>query len=177
MEPQKFYDADGNEVSGYTPEQFTQAIEAAKAAVVPPPAADHAPAPVNPPAPANANEPAPWAKEAIDKMNSFVEQQTAQIKERVATTLTTEQRAELDANFNKLTGFDQTPDGLSKRAEAAYLLTTGQPFNADAVNLQGLNSVNVGRVIPLNNTVTPGEKMLGDMMGITEEDRKKFASK
>lgn len=169
----EYFDKDGNPVEGvYTKEQVDAMVEAAKVAATP-----AAPEPAAPAAPA-ADEPPAWAKPIIEKVNSLSQNTVNAVINGVATGLDADNKTKLQENFNRLAGYPDTPEGIEARAQAAYLLTTGQQYNANAIHMGNINAAGSGRV-NINDKAQTSEKdaFFGKMLGITDEDRAKYGKK
>jgi hypothetical protein len=67
---------------------------------------------------------------------------------------------------------------MARRAEDAYLLATGEKFNAGTVNVQNLmSSGNGGRTHTENKVTTEADKEIQSALGITTADVEKFTKK
>lgn len=167
------FDKDGNPVEGvFTQEELDakikEAVEAQSAAVVPP-------APETPPAPTTPDEPPAWAKGLIERIDRLDGNQQSAVVKNYTVGLDADKQKEFQANYEKLAGYDNTQDGMDRRAQDAYLLTTGQRFNSEAVDMKSVAAGFGGAGNP-NSPVKPtGEqKAIQDALGITEDDVKKY---
>jgi hypothetical protein len=167
------YDAEGNLIEGYlSPEEVAAKIEAEKAewAKIKPPA------PVTTEQKSNEDEPPAWFKPFAEQVQKLSGNQTSTFIKDYVSNLDADKQKEFDAKFNSLTGYDDSPEGIQKRAQDAYLLTTGQPYNATAVNMQNIVASTGGPVRP-SAPKPEVDKGIQEVLGITEEDANKYASK
>lgn len=174
----EFFDKDGNPVEGvYTKEQVDAMVEAAKAAAAPvatPATPTETPVPATP----VVEEPPAWAKTVIEQVNTLTENTRRQYVDQVTAGLSAEDKAKLSENYNRLAGYDDTPEGIQARAQAAYLLTTGQQYTASHVHMGNMNAAGSGKVnINERPQATEADAFFGKMLGITDEDRAKYGVK
>ena len=168
-----FYDKDGNAVADvYTKEQVDAMVAAATPVAAPALAA--APEPAAP----TIDELPAWAKPVIDQVNTLTENTRRAHIDQVSVTLSSEEKTKLDENYNRLTGYDNSAEGIAARAQAAYLLTTGQQYTASQINMGNMNAAGNGKInINENHKPTEADAFFGTMLGITDEDRAKFGKK
>lgn len=169
------YDADGNLVEGYlSPEEVTAKLDAEKIAWE----AANPPAPVVVPpvaAPA-ADAPPAWAQSIIDKVEQLSGNQKSTLVKDFTSGLDADKQKEFDAKFNSLSGYEETPEGIQKRAQDAYLLTTGQQYSATPINMQNIAASTGGPVRPAASAPAI-DKELGAIFGNTEDDISKYGKK
>jgi hypothetical protein len=159
----ELYDADGNLVEGYlSPEEVAAKIEAEKAAWQKPAE------PVTPaPAATNDNEPPAWFKPFAEQVQKIAGNQTSTFIKDYVSGLDADKQKEFDAKFNSLTGYDESPEGIQRRAQDAYLTE---------VNMQNIVASTGGPVRP-SAPKPEVDKGIQAVFGITEEDANKYASK
>lgn len=171
------FDKDGNPVEGvFSQAELDAKIAEAKAAVVPPVVTPTVPAtPVVPAAP------------LVDPLLTSLQEQVTTLSKGFETSVTTKFAGGLDADkkaaFEKkfeelavLSSYDKTPEGLQRRAADAYALTTGQPFNFDALNMGNLGNVNGKAPTVPNKELREEDKAIAAALGNTPEDYKKYGS-
>jgi hypothetical protein len=183
----KAFDVEGKEIEVFSQEEldaklkeFTEKTASEKADADAKAAADKAAADAAAAAAGgNSDEVPAWAKPIIDTVNSLKSNHTQTYVERVATGLDADRRKLVETKFATLTtGYEETPEGMARRAEDAYLLATGEKFNAGTVNVQNLmSSGNGGRTQTDNKVVTETDKEIQSALGITSADAEKFAKK
>jgi len=181
----KAFDAEGKEIEVFSQEEldaklkeFTEKTASEKAEADAKAAADKAAADAAAAAGGNNDEVPAWAKPIIDTVNSLKSNHTQTYVEKVATGLDADKRKLVETKFAGLTGYEETPEGMARRAEDAYLLATGEKFNAGTVNVQNLmSSGNGGRTQTDNKVVTETDKEIQSALGITSADAEKFAKK
>lgn len=102
------------------------------------------------------------------------------VTSKYGTGMTPEQKAAFDAKFTELSSLptyaDTTPAGLEKRAEAAYTLATGQPYQYNAMNMQNLGISGGKSPTAPNNELKEEDKSIAAALGNTPEDYKKFGT-
>lgn len=171
------YDADGNLVEGmFSQEEVDAQIEEAKKAFIP------------------VTTDAPVAPPVVDIVKKDDEDVIAKMQEQINTLVrnsqlggTSKYLSGLDADksvvFNKQfddlgkTGsYEDTPDGLQKRSEAAYLLTVGQPFDYNALNMGNLSAVSGRTAAKPADELTEVDRGLASMFGNTVDDYKKYGN-
>lgn len=181
----KAFDKDGNEIDVFSQEEldaklkeFTDktASEKAEADAKAKAAADKAVADAA--AGGNNDEVPAWAKPIIAAVDSLKSNHTQGYVEKVATGLDADKRKLVETKFAGLSGYDETPDGMARRAEDAYLLATGEKFNAGTVNMQNLmGSGSGGRTATTDKVTTEADKEIQSALGITTADIEKFTKK
>ncbi len=173
------FDKDGNPVDGvFSQEELDAKI--AELTKAPEPAAPVAPiapaAPVVPPAP-TVDPLVTQLKEQLDNLTKSFEMT---VTTKYGTGMTPEQKAAFDAKFTELSSLptyaDTTPAGLEKRAEAAYTLATGQPFQYNAMNMQNLGASGGKAPTVANNELKEEDKPIAAALGNTPEDYKKYGT-
>jgi len=98
--------------------------------------------------------------------------------DRYKTNLDGDQVTELQNKFNSLTGYDETPEGMQRRAEDAYLLTTGQRFDAGTMDMKNIASGVGGKAgVTAPPQASADEQALRSALGISEEDIQKYGNK
>ncbi len=163
------FDKDGNPVENVmTAEQVAEKIAAAKKEWE-----EKNKPPVAAPVPPPSDEPPAWFKPFAETVNRLATNQQSTIVADVVSAVEADKRELFNTKFNNLTGYPETPEGLQARARDAYVLTTGQPYNAPAVNMQNIVAANGRPVIP---QAPKGEvnKEVAAVFGISEEDVKKY---
>ena len=81
------------------------------------------------------------------------------------------------AKYSSLTGYAETPEGLARRSEDAYLLATGEKYNAGTVNMGNLIASGGGKSNTDAKVVTEADKSINEALGNTAEDIAKFGKK
>lgn len=164
------FDKDGNPVEGvFTQAELDAKLAAEKAAweesqkqTTPPPVS---------------NEPPDWFKPFAEQVQKLAGNQTTTVVKDYTANLDADKKAEFDRRFNALAvGYDDTIEGQQKRAADAYLLATGQPYDANTINLTNLTA-GVGSPVKPSATPTAADKDIQQVLGITEEDVNKYGNK
>lgn len=173
------FDKDGNPVENV----FSQEELDAKIAEAVKTAKPADPTPVTPPTP-----PAPTEQKSDDVMNvlkslqetvnSLVKTTETNGASKFTASLDAEKKKTFETQFEALqkTGlYENTPEGIEKRAAAAYTLTTGETFDAGNFNMGNLGAVGGGKA-PIKSTteMTEADKQISAALGNTEDDIKKF---
>lgn len=70
--------------------------------------------------------------------------------------------------------YENTPEGIEKRAAAAYVLTTGESIDAGNFNMGNLSSVGSKAPVKVNTEISETDKQISAALGNTEEDIKKY---
>lgn len=179
----KAFDKDGNEIDVFSQEELdaklkeisdkaaTDRAEADAKAAADKAAADAA-------AGGDEGEQVPaWAKGLMDSVASLRTNHTQTFVEKVTNGLDADKRKLVEAKFAGLSGYDETAEGLARKAEDAYLLATGEKFNAGTVNMSNLISSGGGRTVIGDKVVTEADKEIQAALGITPADVEKFAKK
>ncbi len=177
------FDKDGNPVEGvFTQAEVDAKIAEAKALAVA--AAGAVPPVVTPPTPATpVTPPAP----VVDPLIASLQEQVAALTTGFQTSITSKFSGGLDADkktafetkFNELgvlSSYDKTPQGMERRAADAYALTTGQPFNFDALNMGNLGATGGKAPTVPNTELKEEDKALAEVLGNKPEDYKKYGS-
>lgn len=183
----KYFDADGNEVDGFTQAELdAKAKELADAAAAKAIEDYKAANPVKTQeqidAEKKAAEKAKADSEPIAKLTKTVETLQQQLnQERVAGFARTyagadaTKQAEFKTKFDRLTGYADTPEGIAERAADAAKLIGVDPVSVDISAVAGTGG---GRNIDANKQVqaTEADKIVQKALGITAEDVKKYSS-
>lgn len=172
------FDKDGNPVEGvFTQAELDAKIEEAKKAFTPVASTE---TPVVDPTKVTATP-------ALDPIITSLQEQVAalatgfqsSVTSKFATGLDADKKTAFETKFKELAAlpsYDQTPQGLERRAADAYAITTGQPFNFDALNMGNLG-VSGGKAPTAPNTELKEEdKGLAALLGNKPEDYKKYGS-
>ena len=171
----EYFDVNGDAITDkvYTQAEVdAQIAEAAKVAnVVVPPVV--VPPVVPPTAPA-------FDPTIIDNLtktiNSFVESKKSETLNRFAGSLDADKQTAIKARFDSLTGYEDTAEGIEKRANDAYTLEVGQRFDAGAFNMQNLSSNTGKNTISDPKRSTELDTEISKMLGHTAEDITKYSS-
>lgn len=126
----------------------------------------------------------PWAKKFVDGFNTLQEQvnnlngnQTTTHISRFKNAVDTARQADFQTKFDSLTGYENTPEGLEKRAADAYLLTTGQRYEESGMDMRGFTSNGRGPVDTIKPTNSESIKAIDQTFGISEADAEKYGNK
>lgn len=167
------FDSEGNKVEGVMTQAEVEAkIAAEKAAWEA--SKTTPPAPAAPAADPNAVP--EWFKPFAETVTRLSGNQTTMVTKEIADGLDADKREAFTKRFDSLTGYDETPEGIQRRAQDAYLLTTGQPYQAQAINMQNVAAAGGGPTRP-SAPAPEIDKAFGATFGITDEDRNKFGNK
>lgn len=71
--------------------------------------------------------------------------------------------------------YENTPEGIEKRAAAAYMLTTGESFDAGNFDMGNLSGTSGKSPAKPNAEQSEVDKQLSEVLGNTEEDVKKYS--
>jgi hypothetical protein len=123
------------------------------------------------------NEMPEWAQSLVQKVESLSSNATRGFVERVSSTLDTDRRKEVETKFNQLTGYDETPEGLARRAEDAYLLATGERYNAGRVDMSNLAAAGGVKTQTDSKVISEADKQIQAALGITAADIEKYGKK
>jgi hypothetical protein len=118
-----------------------------------------------------------WATSLIERLQVIENNGTKTYINNVTSMLDADKKKEVEAKFNQLTGYENSPEGLTRRAEDAHLLTTGERYNANSVDLQNLTAAGGGRTNVSGPAVTEVDKGIQSVLGITGADVEKFGKK
>lgn len=118
-----------------------------------------------------------WAKTLVQKVDSLSNHNTQSYLSKVVTGLDSDKAKEVEAKYASLTGYAETPEGLARRSEDAYLLATGQKYNAGTVNMSNLMAAGGGKSNTDAKVLTEVDKNINDALGNTAEDIAKFGKK
>lgn len=169
-----YFDAEGNPITDkvYTQAEVdAQIAEAAKVAdpVVPPIVVSSVVPPVS-----------AFDTTIIDKLsatiNSFVESKKSETLNRFSGSLDADKQTAIKARFDSLTGYEDTAEGIEKRANDAYTLEVGQRFDAGAFNMQNLSSSTSKNTISNPKRSTELDTEISKMLGHSAEDITKYSS-
>lgn len=118
-----------------------------------------------------------WAQTLAQKVDSLSNNATRSFVDRVSSTLDSDRRREVEAKFNQLAGYDETPEGLARRAEDAYLLATGERYNAGSVDMSNLAAAGGGKTQTDSRVISEADKQIQAALGITPADIEKYGKK
>lgn len=177
----KAFDAEGNEIEVFSKEELDAQIEATKTKLAEDAkAADEAAKKAAEDVVAgtkNDDEMPGWAKTLVEKVNLISSNETKTYLGKVTSGLDADKRKDVEAKYNNLTGYDETPEGLARRSEDAYLLATGQKYQAGTVDMNNLVASGGGKSVVDGAPVAEVDKGLQSLLGITKEDVDKYAKK
>jgi len=173
--PRKFTDEEGNEIEVKTDEEIAADIEAARLEAIEEYKKN------NPPAETPAKTQEEGAVDPIEELKKTVEglQTTLRAKEikdlaRTYAPGDTAKQAEFEKGFSRLSGYENTPEGMLEQAEAAAKIAGIDVSSVSVADVAGTGS---GRNIDSKASVAKSEAdaVIQKALGITEEDVKKFA--
>ncbi len=118
-----------------------------------------------------------WAKTLSQKVDSLSNHNTQSYLGKVVTGLDADKAKEVQAKYDSLGGYAETPEGLARRSEDAYLLATGQKYNGETVNIGNLMASGQGRSHIDPKVTTEVDKNINAALGNTPEDIAKFGKK
>ena len=166
------FDSEGNKVEGVmTAAEVAAKIEAEKATWA---AEQKPPAPAAPAADPNAVP--EWFKPFAEQVTKLSGNLQTTVISDYAASLDADKKQAFNSRFDSLTGYPDTPEGMQKRAADAYLLTTGQPYEAQAINMGNIVAAGNGPVRPAA-PVGEVDKAFAQTFGITEQDVAKYGNK
>lgn len=174
------FDKDGKPVEGvFSQAELDAKIEEAKKAFVPP----------TPTPEPKKEEPAPAAAKPDDVMaalkalqetvGSLVKSGETTGASKFTAALDDEKKTAFNTQFEALqkTGqYENTPEGIEKRAAAAYMLTTGESFDAGNFNMGNLSAVGGKALNKPNAEMSEVDKQISAALGNTPEDFKKHTA-
>lgn len=179
----KFYDEDGKEVEAFTKEELDAEIEKKKKAdeeAAAKKAEEDAAA-------KKAQEDAAKAKEQEGKKTEAqllaerlerLEKQNQELRvEKIADQFAgndQEKRKSFISKFDRLTGYEETPEGLAERAADAARLAFGSDAGIDTAGLGNAGGRNVNDAKQVQTTQQ--DKDIQSVLGISEADAKKYGS-
>ncbi len=171
------FDKDGNLIEGdfFSQEELDEKLEEIKQQMTK--ETPVVPAPVKPAVADNQDEMPQWAKELKASVDGLNQNQTQSYLKSVTSMLDADKKTEVEKRFASLAGYDNTPEGLQRRAEDAHLLATGERYNSNGVNMPNIMAAGGGRT-QVDATVTPeADKNIRQALGISEADAEKFSKK
>jgi len=169
------FDKDGNPLEGvFSKEEVEAQIEAAKQQAI----ADAKTEADRLAAEGKKEEEIPaWAKPLLEKVGALETHTTKSFLGKVTSGLDTDKKNEIEKRYEGLQGYENTPEGLSRRAEDAYLLVTHEKFNAGTVDMSNLSAAGGGKT-NFNVKETSGvDKEIQKDLGITQADVEKYSKK
>jgi hypothetical protein len=165
------FDSEGNKVEGVmTQADFDAKLAAEKTTWE----AAQTPAPVVPAADPNAVP--EWFKPFADKVTQLSGNQTTMVTSEIAGGLDADKREAFTKRFDSLTGYEETPEGIQRRAQDAYLLAVGQPYQAQSINMQNVAASGGAPTRP-SATAPVVDQAFGETFGISDADRSKYGNK
>ena len=172
----KAFDKDGNEIDVFSQEELDIKIKEANDTAIAAAKAE-AEAAAAPAAQQQSDDIPEWAKQLIAKVDSVSTRETLSYVDKVSASLDADRRKIVGAKFSSRTGYDETPEGMARRAEDAYLLATGEKFNAGTVDINNLAAAGGGRTNTDVKAVTDADKNIQAALGVTAADVEKFGKK
>lgn len=118
-----------------------------------------------------------WAQSLMQKVDSLSSNATRTFVDRVSSTLDSDRKREVETKFNQLTGYEETAEGLARRAEDAYLLATGERYNAGRVDMSNLAAAGGGKTQTDSRVISEADKQIQAALGITPADIEKYGKK
>lgn len=118
-----------------------------------------------------------WAKELTEKVNGLTNNQNRSHVQSVSKMLDADKQKEVADKFDSLSGYDDSPEGLQRKAEDAYLLVTGEKFDAEGIDMSNTHAAGGGERQNQPDTFTDADKDVQNALGITPEDVEKFSGK
>lgn len=180
----KAFDAEGNEIEVFSQEELTAKIEEEKQKALADAKkasddAEKAKADADAAA-AGAGKPddiPAWAQTLITQVQTLATGTKQTVLSKYTSGLDADKKKDVETRFESLSGYEDTPEGQSKRAADAYLLVTNKPFNAGEVNMPNLMAAGGAPSIVNGDPVTPKDKEIQSVLGITSEDVAKYTKK
>jgi hypothetical protein len=131
------------------------------------------------------DEPPAWAKSLIEaneatkaRVDSLTGNQNQSHLEGVTKMLDADKAKEVSERFDSMTGYEDTKEGLSRRAEDAYLLVVGEKPDSGGVNMGNINAGGTGQApVTTGKESSADDKQLRGVLGITDADVEKFGNK
>lgn len=176
------FDKDGNPVENvFSQEEVDAKIAEAKSQVTPPaPVAEPKKEDVQPSATPEVN-----LADVVASITSLQETVSSIVKSNETTgiskftaSLDEEKKATFQTQFEALqkTGmYENTPEGIEKRASVAYTIATGEAFDAGNFDMGNLSAASGKAPTKPNAEMSEVDKQLSEVLGNTEEDFKKHA--
>lgn len=118
-----------------------------------------------------------WAKTLQQRVDSLTNHNTQSYLGKVVTGLDADKAKEVEAKYSSLSGYGETPEDLARRSEDAYLLATGQKYNAGTVNMNNIMASGGGRIQGEGKVTTEVDKSINDALGNSAADIAKFGKK
>ena len=167
------FDKDGKPVEGvFSQAELDAKIEEAKKAFVPPVVE-----------PKKEDAPAPKPDDVMAVLKSLQETVSTLVKSgentgasKFTANLDDEKKTIFNTQFEALqkTGmYENTPEGIEKRAAAAYTLTTGSTPDAGNFNMGNLSAVGGKTAVKISTEMSEVDKQISAALGNTEADFKK----
>lgn len=180
----ELFDKDGNPVENvFTEADLMAKIEEAKKSweesIKPPEPVKAEEQPAVEPKPVD--EMPAWAKELKDKIERLSSNETTRTIQNLVSDLDADTQKVVMSKYDTLAGYDDTPEGIQRRAEDAYLLATGERYQGSTTNMQNLAAPHTAKANVTNNTGKkfdgPQDKEIQRALGITEQDIEKYGNK
>ncbi len=171
-----YKDADGNDVEAFTQAELDikakEAADAAAAKAVEDYKAAN-PTPVVVEKKEETSDPLAGIKQTIESLQSTIRARDVADLARTYAGADAAKQGEFKANFSKLTGFADTPEGLAEQAVAAAKMTG---IDVAGVNVGDVAGTGSGRNVDGAATpqATEADKVVQKALGITTEDVKKY---
>lgn len=117
-----------------------------------------------------------WAKQMKEQLDALNSNQTATVLDKYTSGLDADKVDDFKAKYDNLQGYDNSPEGMQRRAEDAYLLATGERYDSSSVNMQNIaaSSGGAANISESNTKFTAQDKEIQKALGITEEDVEKY---
>lgn len=114
------------------------------------------------------------SKEKIDTISN---NQTSGFLSKYKNLIDEDKKEEFQNRYNSLQGYGETPEEIEKRAQDAFLLTTGARFSDEGLNMQNLghstgNKANVNDKKEMSDL----DKSISNVLGNSDDDIKKYSS-
>lgn len=139
---------------------------------------------VTPPAPAVPPETKPDDVMAVlkslqDTVSTLVKSTEISGASKFTASLDEEKKTAFNTQFEALqkTGqYENTPEGIEKRAAVAYMITTGEAFDAGNFDMGNLSSVGGKTTVKANAQQSEVDKQISEALGNTEAEVKKYSA-
>lgn len=172
------FDKDGNAITVFSQEELDAKAKEVSDAAVSAALEEHKKS--NPPASdddGKDDEIPAWAKPLFDNVETLRSNNTQSHLAKVTAGIDTDKRNEIEAKFKDLSGYAETAEGMSRRAEDAYLLVTGSKFDAGTVDMSNLVGSGGGKSNLSSPQQTASDKNIQAALNITQADVEKFGKK